>query len=148
MATVHAVQWPSISATCYRRRRELLSHRRPRAVASELMERRPAVLALASAVLPGPGPLTAAVATAREPAPAAGPFSAGRTRTTPAAASPARISPQMSLENVTCSYFGPVADKVVIDPGQFDRFRVISPKPLHQGLNRGIEIENQAAGVG
>ena len=46
------------------------------------------------------------------------------------------------------SYFGPVADEVVIDTGQFDRFGVVSPKPLHQGLDRGIEIEDQAAGVG
>ncbi len=54
-----------------------------------------------------------------------------------------------SREKETCSsYFGPVADQVVIDTGQFDRFEVVSPKPLHQGLDRGIEIEDQAAGVG
>jgi hypothetical protein len=35
----------------------------------------------------------------------------------------------------------------VIDTGQFDRFRVISPQPLHQGLDSGIEIEDHAAGV-
>src|SRR5689334_16445444 len=32
-----------------------------------------------------------------------------------------------------CSFFGPVAYRVVIDAGQFDRFGVVSPKPLHQG---------------
>ena len=42
------------------------------------------------------------------------------------------------------SYFGPVADKVVIDTGQFDRFGVISPKPFDQGQNRGVEVETQA----
>src|SRR5215213_6943035 len=67
----------------------------------------------------------------------------------PATASPVRRPPQMSSrEKETCSsYFGPVADQVVIDTGQFDRFRVVSPKPLHQGLDRGIEIEDQTAGV-
>jgi len=34
-----------------------------------------------------------------------------------------------------------------IDTGQFDRFRVISPNPLHQGLDHNIEIEHQAAGI-
>jgi len=36
----------------------------------------------------------------------------------------------------------------VIDTGQFDRFRVIAPKTLHQSLNSDVEIENQAAGMG
>ena len=45
------------------------------------------------------------------------------------------------------SYFGPVADQIVIDTSQFDRFRVISPKTFDQGLDRGVEIEDQAAGV-
>src|SRR5207244_12622850 len=77
------------------------------------------------------------------------PRPAGPTTAPPATASPARRSPQMSSrEKETCSsYFGPVADQVVIDTGQFDRFRVVSPKPLHQGLDRRIEIEDQAAGV-
>jgi hypothetical protein len=35
-----------------------------------------------------------------------------------------------------------------MEPGQFDRFRVISPKSLHNGLNGGFEIEDQAAGAG
>src|SRR6187431_1501029 len=80
----------------------------------------------------------------REPRPA------GPTTAPPATASPARRPPQMSSrEKETCSsYFGPVADQVVIDTGQFDRFRVVSPKPLHQGLDRCIEIEDQAAGMG
>jgi hypothetical protein len=47
----------------------------------------------------------------------------------------------MSLEKVTCSYFGPVADQVVTDTGQFDRFEVISLAPLHHGLERSNEIE-------
>src|SRR6266699_460309 len=55
-------------------------------------------------------------------------------------------SPRSRL--VKYSYFGPVADEVVIDTAQLDRFGVISSKPLNQGLNRSIEIENQAAGVG
>src|SRR5215211_2242745 len=45
------------------------------------------------------------------------------------------------------SYFGPVADKVVIDAGQFNRFRIISAQTLDQSLNGGVEIEDQAAGV-
>src|SRR5438874_3455246 len=74
---------------------------------------------------------------------------AGPTTAPPAPASPARRSPQISSrEKETCSsYFGPVADQVVIDAGQFDRFRVIAPQPLHKGLDRGIEIEDQATGV-
>jgi hypothetical protein len=32
--------------------------------------------------------------------------------------------------------------------GQFDRFRVISPKSLPKGLNGGIEVKDQAAGAG
>jgi hypothetical protein len=35
-----------------------------------------------------------------------------------------------------------------MDTGQFDRFRVISPKSLHNGLKGGFEIEDQAAGAG
>jgi hypothetical protein len=35
-----------------------------------------------------------------------------------------------------------------MDTGQFDRFRVISPKSLHNGLKGGIQIEDQAAGAG
>src|SRR4051794_31307271 len=74
---------------------------------------------------------------------------AGAATAPPATALPARKPPQMSSrEKETCSsYFGPVADQVVIDTGQFDRFRVVSPKPLHQGLDRCIEIEDQAAGM-
>jgi hypothetical protein len=34
------------------------------------------------------------------------------------------------------------------DSGQFDRFRVISPKSLHKGLNGGFGIDDQAAGAG
>jgi hypothetical protein len=33
------------------------------------------------------------------------------------------------------------------DSGQFDRFRVVSPKLLPKGLNGGIGIEDQAAGA-
>jgi hypothetical protein len=39
-------------------------------------------------------------------------------------------------------------DEIGTDTGQFDRFRVISPKSLHKGLNGGIGIEDQAAGAG
>src|SRR5439155_24914690 len=74
---------------------------------------------------------------------------AGPTTAPPATASPAPRSPQISSrEKETCSsYFGPVADQVVIDTGQFDRFRVVSPQPLHKGLDRGVKIEDQATGV-
>lgn len=54
----------------------------------------------------------------------------------------------MSLETVTCSYFGPVADQIVIDTGQFDRFGIISSKARHQSLDSRIEVENQAARMG
>ena len=74
------------------------------------------------------------------------PISAAPAMGRPATASPVR-SQQQSRANVRSSCFGPVADKVVIDTGQFDRFRVISPQPLHQGLDSGIEIEDHAAGV-
>jgi hypothetical protein len=40
-----------------------------------------------------------------------------------------------------------MADKVAIDTDQFDRFRVTSPKRLHQDLYSGIEIEDHAARV-
>src|SRR5262245_22303468 len=74
----------------------------------------------------------------REPCPA------GPTTVPPAPTASARRPPQMSSrEKETCSsYFSPVADQVVIDAGQFDRFRVVSSKPLNQGLDRGIEIED------
>jgi hypothetical protein len=49
---------------------------------------------------------------------------------------------------VTHSYFGPGADEIAIEPGQFDRFRVISPKSLSKSLKGGFEIEEQAAGAG
>src|ERR1700743_154093 len=72
-------------------------------------------------------------------------FSAGRTTAT---TSPAQaLQRHRSFETLTCSYFSPVADQVVIDAGQFDRFGVIAPNPLNQSLNRCVEIENQAAGV-
>ena len=78
-----------------------------------------------------------------------GPRSAAQTKATPATASPAQAPHMISREKSDMSsYFGPVADQVVIDTGQFDRFGVVPPKPLHQGLNRGVEIEDQAAGVG
>src|SRR5438445_13568925 len=75
------------------------------------------------------------------------PAAAARPKARRATASRAR-SLQTSRDRESYSYFGPVADQVVIDTGQFDRFRVIAPEPLHQGLNRRIEIEDQAAGVG
>jgi hypothetical protein len=88
-----------------------------------------------------------AVASARGPAAARAPPSVALMTATPASSSPARRSQQMSLEKVTYSYFGPVADKVVIDTGQSDRFRVLAqvapPRP-----DRRIEVEIQAAGVG
>src|ERR1700736_3576971 len=100
----------------------------------------------AAAALLAPGP--PALATARALAAPRELFAVAQTMTSPATASPARQSRQMSLDNVKCSYFGPVADRIRIDTGQFDRFRVISPNPLHQGLDHNIEIENQAAGIG
>ena len=69
-------------------------------------------------------------------------FSVAPMTATPATA---QRSQQMPLEKVTCSYFGPVADQVATDTGQFDRFEVISSEPLHHGLERRYEIENQAA---
>src|ERR1700676_610458 len=79
---------------------------------------------------------------------APGPSSVVQAQATPATASPARQSRDRSFEKLTRSYFGPVANKAVIDTAQFDRFRVISPKTRHPALNRGIEIENHAAGAG
>src|ERR1700761_5860457 len=70
-----------------------------------------------------------------------------QTEATPATPSPARGLPRMPFGTLRSSYFGPVADQVVIDTGQFDRFGVISPKTLHQRLNGRVEVENQAAGV-
>src|SRR6266571_2295622 len=93
-----------------------------------------------------PGPV--APRETAEPRVQPAPSSAGPMKAQPATAPPMRRSRQRSCEQSGYSYFGPVADKVVIYAGQFDRFRVISPKPLHQGLDRAIEIENQAAGVG
>src|SRR5712672_4750426 len=136
---------PSISVTC-RHRPELLMRLMPLAqqlLAQQRIEPPPMALEPAAAVLlarESPG-----LATARELAAPRELFSVAPTMMSRATASPARKSQQMSLDSVTCSYFGPVADKVVIDTSQFDRFRVVSPKPHHQGLNRGIEIENQAA---
>jgi hypothetical protein len=101
----------------------------------------PAPAKLASG-LPGPG--LPAVATTRELAELAR-FSVAPMTATPATVSLAQRSQQMSLEKVTCSYFGPVADQVATDTGQFDRFEVISSEPLHHGLERRYEIENQAA---
>jgi hypothetical protein len=65
----------------------------------------------------------------------------------PVTASPALGSPRKSLQNASLSCFGPRADEIAIEPGQFDRFRVISPKSLPKDLNGGFEIEDQAAGV-
>src|SRR4051812_8479808 len=74
--------------------------------------------------------------------------SAAQTTGKPATASPARGSHHRSLEKLTHSYVGPVKDRIGIDSGQFDRFRVISPKSLHKGPDGGCEIEHQAAGAG
>ena len=112
-------------------------------LAQERTEQPPMALEPAAAVLLAPGP--PGLATARELAAPRELLAVAQTMRSRATASPARKSQQMSLDSVTCSYFGPVADKVVIDTSQFDRFRVISPKPHHQGLNRSIEIKNQAA---
>jgi len=65
----------------------------------------------APAVLLVPGSPTVAVATAREPAKAPGPFSVAPMTATPATASPARRSHHKLLEAVTCSYFNPVEDE-------------------------------------
>ena len=113
-------------------------------LAQERSEQPPMTLEPAAAVLPAPGP-PPGFAIARELAAPRELSAVAPTMRSWATASPARQSQQMSLDSVTCSYFGPVADKVVIDTSQFDRFRVISPKPHHQGLNRSIEIKNQAA---
>jgi hypothetical protein len=108
-------------------------------LAQERTEQPPMMLEPAPAVLLAPG--SPGLATARELAAPREPFAVAQTMKSRATASPAQKSQQMSLDSVACSYFGPVADKVVIDTGQFDRFRVTSPKPLHQGLNRSTEIE-------
>src|SRR5436305_6893057 len=76
------------------------------------------------------------------------PFSAAQARAMPVTASPALGSPRKSLQNVTHSYFGPAADEIAIEPGQFDRFRVISSKSLPMDLSGGFELEDQAAGAG
>jgi hypothetical protein len=39
-------------------------------------------------------------------------------------------------------------DEIGTDSGQIDRFSVTSPKSLPNGLNGGIEIEEQPAGAG
>jgi len=101
----------------------------PASPAQQVVERLAPAKPQAFALL-GPGPLFAAQAMGK-----------------PATASPARGSNRKSLEKLTHSYFGPGADEIGTNTGQFDRFRVISPKTLHKGLNRGIEIEDQAAGV-
>ena len=41
-----------------------------------------------------------------------------------------------------------MADQIMINTGQFHRFGIVSPKTLDQRLDRGIEIENQAASLG
>src|SRR4051812_42622141 len=43
------------------------------------------------------------------------------------------------------SYLGPVANEIVIDAAQFDRFRVIAAETLYQCLNRIVEVEDQGA---
>jgi hypothetical protein len=110
-------------------------------LAQERTEQQRMMLEPAPVVQLAPGSPALAVATARELAAPRELFAVAQTMMTRATASPARKSQQMSLDSVACSYFGPVADKVVIDTGQFDRFRVTSPKPLHQGLNRSTKIE-------
>ena len=137
--TIRAAPRPSISATC-RYRRELRSR-----LARERTARPPMAPEPAPA-LPAPEP--PAMATARALAAPREPLAVAQTMMSPATASPARKSQQMSLDNVTCSYLRPVADRIEIDTGQFDRFRVISPNPLHRGPDHNIEIENQAAGIG
>src|SRR4051794_34030266 len=75
------------------------------------------------------------------------PSSAAQARAMPITASPALGSPRKSLQNVTHSYFGPAAEEIAIEPGQFDRFGVISSRSLRKRLN-GFEIEDHAAGAG
>jgi hypothetical protein len=45
------------------------------------------------------------------------------------------------------AYFGPVADQMVGDAGQFDGFRVISPEPFQRGPGCCVEIGDQAASI-
>src|SRR5262249_36114667 len=42
------------------------------------------------------------------------------------------------------SYFGPVADQIVIDAGQFDGLGIVASEPFSQALDRRIEIEDHA----
>jgi len=68
----------------------------------------------APAVLLAPASPAAVVATTQEFAAPRAPLSVAPTMMSPATASPARKSQQTSLDNVTYSYFGPVADQIVI----------------------------------
>src|SRR5258705_12611527 len=43
------------------------------------------------------------------------------------------------------SYLSPVANEIVIDAAQFDRFRVIAAETLYQRLNRIVEVEDHGA---
>src|ERR1700712_1816846 len=45
------------------------------------------------------------------------------------------------------SYIGPVTNEVVIDAGQFDRFRVVATQSFNKALYRAVEIEDHAARV-
>ena len=42
---------------------------------------------------------------------------------------------------------GPVADEVVVDAGQLDCLRIVTPEPLGKRLDCRVEIEDHAAGM-
>src|SRR5689334_23358121 len=49
---------------------------------------------------------------------------------------------QPSNRTSSSSYFGPVADQIVIDAGQFDGFGIVASQPFRQALDRRVEIED------
>jgi hypothetical protein len=56
---------------------------------------------------------------------------------------PCPSHPAMSIG----SRLRPVANEVVIDARELDSLWIIPPEPLHQCLDRRVEIEDQAAGM-
>ena len=46
------------------------------------------------------------------------------------------------------SYLGPIANKVVVDSGELDDFRIVAAEPTDKSLNGIVEIEDHAACMG
>ncbi len=114
MATIRAAPPPSISA---------IGQRRPASRPRRWL--RPA---RAEPRLRAPQQRMAAMT--RQPAAGSARRSVARMKAAPATASPAPTARDRSLENVTCSYCGPVAERIATDTGQHDDASVISPKTL------------------